>query len=89
MSVIPVYEEFVSAFGSDNVNDSNSNSKKEIPRPPCKNRNRTTLKCRRMCCKKPVRIEDGGGKRQQTLTLAGIGQSPRDQAASWRNKMWK
>lgn len=25
---------------------------KEIPIPPCKNKNRTTAKCRRMCCRR-------------------------------------
>ena len=62
---------------------------KEIPRPPCKNRQRTTLRCRRMCCRKPVNPDNRGGTRQQTLTLAGNGQSVLDQLASWRNRMWK
>lgn len=29
-----------------------SEQMKEVPLPPCKNRTRTTLRCRRMCCRK-------------------------------------
>ncbi len=40
---------------------------KEIPIPPCKNTNRRTAKCRRMCCRrKDERIaEDVTGKQMQ------------------------
>lgn len=32
-----------------------------IPRPTCKNTNRTTAKCRRMCCRRPKEtVEDQG-----------------------------
>lgn len=51
-------------------------------KPTCQRRNRSTMKCRAKCCRKPkvVRVEPG---EQEKLWLVG---SPEQQLRNWRNR---
>lgn len=42
---------------------------KEIPIPECNNNRRTSMKCRRMCCRKPKSKVDDTTKQQRLFAL--------------------
>ena len=42
---------------------------KEIPIPECNNNRRTSMKCRRMCCRKPVPKVEDTTKQQRLFAL--------------------
>jgi hypothetical protein len=42
---------------------------KEVSRPPCSNNRRTSMKCRRMCCRKPKPKPIATGRQQRLMPL--------------------
>ena len=42
---------------------------KEIPIPECNNNRRTSMKCRRMCCRKPLAKVEDTTKQQRLFAL--------------------
>ena len=60
-------------------------SKKDVPIPPCKNTNRRTAKCRRMCCRRQDdRVtEDSAAGVQTRIDKLGTVQQ---QLFGWHNR---